>query len=67
MLKKIVKIPMHFPEKCIFVIVVTFGLRQLQEQPKYCDHLNNIKIVLQSSSTMVIFPVVIQFKQYNIH
>ena len=32
MLKKIVKMLMHFPENCIFVKVVAFGARQLLEQ-----------------------------------
>ena len=35
MLKKIVKMLMRFPENCIFVKIVTFGARQLLEQPKY--------------------------------
>ena len=36
MQKKIVKIMlMRFPENGIFVKIVTFGARQLLEQPKY--------------------------------
>ena len=35
MLKKIVKMLMRFPENHIFVEIVTFGERQLLEQPKY--------------------------------
>ena len=35
MLKKIVKKLMRFPENCIFVKIVTFGARQLLEQPKH--------------------------------
>ena len=35
MLKKIEKTLMRFPENCIFVKIVTFGARQLLEQPKY--------------------------------
>ena len=35
MLKNIVKMLLRFPENCIFVKIVTFGARQLLEQPKY--------------------------------
>ena len=38
MLKKILKMLMRFPENCIFVKIVTFGAKQLLEQPKYSIH-----------------------------
>ena len=78
MLKKIVKMLTRFPENCIFVKTVTFGARQLLEQPKYYGTaqgvvlnwpLSNVvtPIYIHFFSTMVnlILPVVIQFKQYK--
>ena len=57
MLKKIVKKLMHFPENCIFVKIVTFGARQLLEQPKH-SHRGSAYDVQKTTG-------ILNFVQYN--